>query len=556
MVDYNIQPVQIPNFAAGIDNALAGRRADETARQEAVVNQLKLQAYMQDREYLMKQHQAAAANAAYEMKRRNELGGIMQGFGVTPAAVGRPGQSYSGTGVANDPYADISNKLIGANFVPQAEALLKAQNEGLTGKKIGAETTKIGAETTGILSENEKKATEARAAQFKEYGDAILRAGSINEVYALIDSHAQALTELGIPPDQAKQNFYAAYINNGGDGNPQAFTRTLMQSAQGAAVTAKHFADIAQTEAQTFQANAAGTKSMGELAIAQGKAPVDIEQIRSQTRQNDAAAAKATGDLKLAQDKQNWEQNNPGYELKETAQGWVAINKKDPTDAKLITIGGEAAMPFRNGQTINVGDQTPQFNKSLGEAQAKKVVESQTAAKGAANQLDTIAEGEKLLNSGMYTGTGASFQTAVGQALQKTGFTAKDDAAANAQAYGAIMGKQVGEMVKQFGSGTSISDGDRIYAERMAAGDINLDEQALRKILRINKEAALKLIRSHNKTVSGVKSDLPLTVNIPASAAPPAEAVKLLKSKSNDPAVKKQFDQWYGEGAAEDILGQ
>jgi hypothetical protein len=209
-----------------------------------------------------------------------------------------------------------------------------------------------------------------------------------------------------------------------------------------------------------------------------------------------------------------------------------------------------------NGQTINVGDQTSEFVKGLGKGQSAEVLDTQKAAKGAANQLDTIAEGEKLLNSGMYTGTGATFQTSIGQALQKLGFTAKDDAASNAQTYGAIMGKQVGEMVKQFGSGTSISDGDRIYAERMAAGDINLDEQALRKILRINKEASLKLIRSHNKSVIGIKSDRPLTVPVPASAAPPAEAIAVLKAKSNDPAVKKQFDQWYGEGAAEDILGQ
>jgi hypothetical protein len=330
MVDYNIQPVQIPNFAAGIGNAMDDRykinlemaRANHLARQDEVA--------LQNEMLRLKSAQTAEANAAYEKKRRDELMGVMQGFGVTPAVVGRPGQSYSGTGVANDPYADISNKLIGANFVPQAEAVLKAQNEGLTGKKIGAETTKIGAETTGILSDNERKAAEARAAQFKEYGDAILRAGSVPEVNALIDSHAQALTELGIPPEQAKKNFLDAYQRNGGDNNPEAFTQTLMQSSQGAMVTSKHLADIAHTNAQTYQANASGTASL-------------------------AQADKATGDLKLAQDKQAWEQNHPGYELRETAQGWVAINKNNPNDVTLIKLGNEPAMPINKATNIPAG---------------------------------------------------------------------------------------------------------------------------------------------------------------------------------------------------------
>jgi hypothetical protein len=498
------------------------------------------------------------AKTALSQAKEAAAGGVLSNYGMTENIVGKRGSNFTGvnSGLSSDPNAYVTNELIKRNLVPQAKAvneLFKTQSE--TGKENSL-TGKANAETTGILSDNEKKAAEARGAKIDEYSKLIMRAGSFPEVGALIDSHAQTLAETGVTPEQAKRNFDNAYQRNGGDADPDAFARTLMQSAQGAAVTAEHFAKIAQTNAQTFQANAAGTKAMGELDIAKAKAPVDIAEIQARAGQANAAAASSAGNLKLAQDKQSWEQNNPGYEIKDTAQGMVAVNKKDPTDVTPIQLNGQTVMPFKTGQTINVGDQTPQFNKSLGEAQAKKVVESQTAAKGAANQLDTIAEGEKLLNSGMYTGTGATFQTSVGQALQKMGFTAKDDAASNAQAYGAIMGKQVGEMVKQFGSGTSISDGDRIYAERMAAGDINIDEQAMRKILRINKEAALKLIRSHNKTVAGVKSDLPLTVPVPASAAPPAEAIAVLKSKKNDPEVKKQFDQWYGEGAAEDVLGQ
>ena len=538
MVDYNIQPVQIPNFAAGIGNAMDDRykfqleqaRANHLARQDEVA--------LQNEMLRLKAGQAAIANAAASKAAiKNALG-----ESVIPLPGEAPGPQLPSLQNAQSRLA-LSGRFPEANILSNTqEQFAKQDTQRNLANKAAGEVNELTLKNEATMSAQAKDAIDM-ATSPDQLREMVVR------LHAPDSKLAAFFDRNGITADRA----IAEYDRMVASGVP--FEQIRQQMSMGAAKTAIHLADLAQKEAQTYQANAAATKSMGELAIAQSRAPVDIAEIQARTGQANATAAKSAGELDLAQQQRAWERANPDYTLQETAQGMVAVNKRDPTDAKLIKINGETVMPFKNGQTINVGDQTPQFNKSLGEAQAKKVVESQTAAKGAANQLDTIAEGEKLLNSGMYTGTGATFQVGVGQALQKMGFTAKDDAAANAQAYGAIMGKQVGEMVKQFGSGTSISDGDRIYAERMAAGDINLDEQAMRKILRINKEAALKLIRSHNKTVSGVKSDLPLTVGIPASAAPPAEAVKLLKSKDNA-ETRKQFDQWYGEGAAEDVLGQ
>ena len=413
--------MELPQFVyakpvdlSGIDNALAGRRADETARQEAVVNQLKLQAYMQDREYLMKQHQAAAANAATAKAKEADIRGIYGNFGITPAVIGSRGQSYSGTGVANDPYETIQNQFVAKGYLPQAQDVVEYKNKMLTGQKTGAEITKLGEETKGILSENDKKVTEARAAQFKEYGDAILRAGSVPEVYALIDSHAKALTELGIPPEQAKKNFVDAYQKNGGDANPNAFAQTLMQSSQGAMVTSKHLADIAQTEAQTFQANAAGNKSMGELAIAQSRAPVDIAEIQARTGQANATAAKSAGDLKLAQDKQAWEQANPEYTLQETAQGMVAVSKRDPTDVKPVQLGGQTVMPFNKSPVTNINTYAPATEEAM-----KKYIDVVAAQKEAYSSapatLENIEQAKALIpDAKKFMGTGGeAYLTAV-----------------------------------------------------------------------------------------------------------------------------------------------
>ena len=84
------------------------------------------------------------------------------------------------------------------------------------------------------------------------------------------------------------------------------------------------------------------------------------------------------------------------------------------------------------------------------------------------------------------------------------------------------MGANVGQLIKQFGAGTGLSDADREFAMQMAGGKITLTEQALRKILDINDKAANRVIDTHNRKYSGVKTNIPLTVEKPAGAAPPS----------------------------------
>ena len=184
----------------------------------------------------------------------------------------------------------------------------------------------------------------------------------------------------------------------------------------------------------------------------------------------------------------------------------------------------------RSGTTINLPPMEKYFDKKLGEIDAEELGKGRDAATEAVAIIYTINEGRKLLDSPMITGFGADYIVQFGQALKQAGFDVGGDALANTQAYAANMAQNVGKVIKQFGSGTGLSDADREYAEKMVAGKITLDRDAMRKILDINEKAARNVIQLQNKRAQGIKSKIPLTVEMPPSYAPqeaPKQAIPL-----------------------------
>lgn len=125
MVDYNVFVPQPYDASGDVSNALRFR-AQQQAEAE---NQLKTQAWLEDRAYQLEQRKAAAANAATARAREEKLLGIYGDYGVTPAVTGTRGASYSGTGVASNPDETLFNNLVRGGFVPQAEAMSKARGE-------------------------------------------------------------------------------------------------------------------------------------------------------------------------------------------------------------------------------------------------------------------------------------------------------------------------------------------------------------------------------------------------------------------------------------------
>lgn len=163
--------------------------------------------------------------------------------------------------------------------------------------------------------------------------------------------------------------------------------------------------------------------------------------------------------------------------------------------------------------TIN-NAQEKEFEKQLGAGQAKAILESKGKAEDAAQILATNKVAKNLLDQGALTGVGAEFFTKLNQGLSQAGIDfGYADAARNSQAYGGLMATNTAKLIKNFGAGTGLSDADRQYAKQAAAGDITIDEKAIRKLIDINNRAAQNVIKLHNKNVSGIKTNIPLSVN-------------------------------------------
>lgn len=171
------------------------------------------------------------------------------------------------------------------------------------------------------------------------------------------------------------------------------------------------------------------------------------------------------------------------------------------------------------GTSVTVGAQEKAFEAGLGAGQSKKILEDKAVAEDAASIIETARRGKELLQGPMITGFGAEALTQIGSALNQIGFNFAEDAVANTQAFSANMAQNVGRIIKQFGAGTGLSNADREYAEKMAGGKVTLDRKAIERILDINERAARNVIARHNKNVSGIKTNIPLTVESPPEPA-------------------------------------
>ena len=112
------------------------------------------------------------------------------------------------------------------------------------------------------------------------------------------------------------------------------------------------------------------------------------------------------------------------------------------------------------------------------------------------------------------------------------GLDPSDVALTNTEQYIALAAPRVADIIKAFGAGTGLSDADREFANKAAAGEISMTVESLQRILKILKKAETKL-DMYNQTVDQMIKNgmnpaangfvLPARTTRTAPPAPPAD---------------------------------
>ena len=147
---------------------------------------------------------------------------------------------------------------------------------------------------------------------------------------------------------------------------------------------------------------------------------------------------------------------------------------------------------------------TSEFARTLGKEQAKTFTGRHEGAIEAGRALQGVQNAKRLLDEGVVTGAGADFLVSFGKGLERLGFNLGDELD-NSQAFLAAQASQVANIIKQFGAGTGLSDADREFATKAAAGDIAMSEDAIREIIRINESAYRNVVKDFNKSVDEIE---------------------------------------------------
>lgn len=488
MVDYNIVVPQPYDTSSDVANALRFR----AAQQAEAENQLKLRAWMEDRAYTLKQRQAAAANAAAEKARKEELLGIYGNFGVTPAVTGARGQSYSGTGVANDPFETTRNKLIQRGFGAQAEDLTKVQNEILTGRKTATETKGL-----------DLKNLNDRLSLLQRFAPMVNSPEDAAAYSRMLTKEFPEFAGISGTPDEAAQRSSAAFAQDPDTWRLHSLNLTAEQLVQANAKAAEakqpKWTEVDVGGEKQFIDTNPQSPTAGQLIFHVYKTPTPAE---------------VSADKKTA-----WEQAHPDYTIQETAQGMVAVNKKDPTDVKPIQLGDQTVMPVNKSQVTNINTNLPASEQAQKDYMTN-VAKTREALQSAPATLENIERAKELIpEASKFMGTGGeAYLTAAKFLNNRLGTSINVEGIKNAEELRSRLFMGVMDNLKKMDAQPT---GRQQEALQEAIGQLDTDPAALPRVLDILGNSLRSKVDIYNRDVTdaesrGVKFPYKPQVDLPA----------------------------------------
>ena len=171
-----------------------------------------------------------------------------------------------------------------------------------------------------------------------------------------------------------------------------------------------------------------------------------------------------------------------------------------------------ATQTFRNPSELGV-TQAPQLTKEVKQldtvtnallgAEVENYGELRTKADSALRLLEVNKLSEEIGEDGFISGLGGQAKLNVIKGLESVGLAPEEASrlASNTEAFFAYRGRAVAEIITAFGSGNALSDKDREYAQKIAAGEISMTKESIKKLLEIERRHARNTILANNEAV-------------------------------------------------------
>lgn len=199
------------------------------------------------------------------------------------------------------------------------------------------------------------------------------------------------------------------------------------------------------------------------------------------------------------------------------------------------------------GKNIEIEQANADFMKQQGKA----LIDERPNMVQSAEGINNIRKMKDFINSPSFNGKLADNKLQVAKTFKTLGLLPPqfDEKIANTEAFSSLGAREVGNVIKAFGSGTGISDADRDYAEKLAGGKISLDKESINRILDISNKVNLNKLNDFNQRVkqgaqNGMKGFYGLEVEVPEVTPPPSQSFEATKTIGAKTYVK-QNGKWF-----------
>lgn len=176
----------------------------------------------------------------------------------------------------------------------------------------------------------------------------------------------------------------------------------------------------------------------------------------------------------------------------QVASGMIARGETPPSFDKWLVDykqSGATRIENRTGLTLN-------------ETLAKDFVESVPKVDALSGDIRSIHSARDALDNGIFTGNAAEINQQIAKFGNMIGIN--DPRVQNTELFLQATAQRVLPIVKNLGTGSGITDADRQFAEKLAAGNIKFEEGTLRRLLDIAEQANRAAIQKHNARAKNV----------------------------------------------------